>query len=68
MGVGIPGATLVAVFKYRLYDLDLVVRKTVVFAIVVVVFVIIALLVVAVICSSSSSGKDCPGGNERSSS
>ncbi len=49
MGVGIPGATLVAVFKYRLYDLDLVVRKTVVFAIVVVVFVIIALLVVAVI-------------------
>jgi signal transduction histidine kinase len=48
MGVGIPAATLVAVFKYRLYDLNVVVRKTVVFAIVAVVFAIIALLVAVI--------------------
>ena len=31
--VGLPAATAVAVLRYRLYDLDLVIKKTVVFAI-----------------------------------
>jgi signal transduction histidine kinase len=34
LGVGIPAACAVAILKYHLYDLDIVVRKTVVFAIV----------------------------------
>lgn len=32
IAVGIPGASAIAILKYRLYDLDLVVKKTVVFA------------------------------------
>jgi signal transduction histidine kinase len=34
--VGLPAATAVAVLRYRLYDLDLVIKKTVIFAITVV--------------------------------
>jgi signal transduction histidine kinase len=34
LGVGIPAACAVAILKYHLYDLDVVVRKTVVFTIV----------------------------------
>ena len=33
--VGIPAATAVAIFRFRLFDLDLVIKKTVIFAIVV---------------------------------
>jgi signal transduction histidine kinase len=36
-GIGIPAAMGVAILKYRLYDLDLVIKKTVVFAILVIV-------------------------------
>ena len=35
IAVGVPGAIGVAVLRYRLYDLDLVIKKTVVFAILV---------------------------------
>jgi signal transduction histidine kinase len=47
IGVGIPVAMGVAVLKYRLYDLDLVIQKTVLYAIVAVlltaVFLVVAL-------------------------
>ena len=33
--VGIPAATAIAIFRFRLYDLDLVIRKTVIFALLV---------------------------------
>jgi signal transduction histidine kinase len=33
--VGIPAATATAIFRFRLYDLDLVIRKTVIFAVLV---------------------------------
>jgi len=36
VGVGVPAAMGIAILKYRLYDLDLVIKKTVVFAILVV--------------------------------
>lgn len=38
---GIPGATAVAIFRFRLYDLDLVIKKTVIFAVVVVMLLAI---------------------------
>jgi signal transduction histidine kinase len=34
LSLGVPGAMAIAVLKYRLYDLDLVIRKTVVFTVV----------------------------------
>jgi signal transduction histidine kinase len=34
LGVGIPAASAIAILKYRLYDLDIVIKKTVVFALV----------------------------------
>jgi signal transduction histidine kinase len=43
LGLGIPLAALLALLKYRLYDLDLVVRKTVVFTIVAVVLTVLYL-------------------------
>jgi signal transduction histidine kinase len=43
---GIPLASAVAVLKYRLYDLDVVVKKTVVAALVAATFTVIYLLVV----------------------
>ncbi|HET9311907.1 MAG TPA: histidine kinase [Actinomycetota bacterium] len=36
IGIGVPASMAVAVLRYRLYDLDLVVRKTIVFAVLVV--------------------------------
>jgi signal transduction histidine kinase len=47
LGIGFPTACAVAILRYRLYDLDLVVKKTVLFAIVAVLLVI-GFLVVAV--------------------
>jgi signal transduction histidine kinase len=42
LGVGVPVAMGVAVLKYRLYDLDLVIKKTIVFAILVLLLLAIA--------------------------
>ncbi|HEX9313677.1 MAG TPA: histidine kinase [Actinomycetota bacterium] len=52
IGIGFPAAMGVAVLKYRLYDLDLVVQKTVLYAIVAVlltaVFLVVALAIGAI--------------------
>ena len=45
IGIGMPVAMGVAVLKYRLYDLDLVVKKTIVFAILVLLLLALAGLV-----------------------
>ncbi|MET1010973.1 MAG: sensor histidine kinase, partial [Actinomycetota bacterium] len=42
LAVGIPGAYLIAIFRYGLWDLDVVVRKTVQYAIVVAAFIAVA--------------------------
>ncbi|MGZ8580351.1 MAG: sensor histidine kinase [Actinomycetota bacterium] len=38
---GIPAATAIAIFRFRLYDLDLVIKKTVIFAVVVAILLAI---------------------------
>ncbi len=49
LAVGIPGACAIAVLRYRLYELDLVVKKTVLYAVVALVlialFFVLAILV-----------------------
>lgn len=49
IGLGVPGAIGVALLRYRLWDLDVVVRKTVVAAIVVVLITSLALLALALV-------------------
>jgi signal transduction histidine kinase len=49
IGIGVPAAMGVAVLKYRLYDLDLVVQKTVLYAIVAVVLTAVFLVVAVAI-------------------
>ncbi len=49
LAVGIPLATGVAMLKYRLYDLDVVVKKTVQYGVLVAAFAIIAVVVVIAI-------------------
>jgi signal transduction histidine kinase len=49
IGLGVPGAYLIAIYRYRLYDLDLVVKKTVVFALMVAAVVALYLLVAVVV-------------------
>ncbi|MCI0633058.1 MAG: histidine kinase [Actinobacteria bacterium] len=44
--IGIPVAYLVAIFRYRLWDLDVVIKKTVVFAVVATGLTLLVLLVV----------------------
>ncbi len=48
LGLGVPIATLVALLKYRLFDLDIVVRKTVVFTVVAVFITALYLVGLAV--------------------
>ena len=62
--VGIPVACAVAVLKYRLYDLDIVVRKTVVAGLVAAAFTAIYAVVVAGVGvvtghAGSSAGRGC---------
>jgi len=47
--VGIPLATAVAIFRYRLYDLDLVIKKTVIFAITVALIMVAGFAVLLLI-------------------
>lgn len=47
--IGVPIAYLVAIFRYRLYALDLVIKKTVQYVVLLVVFVLVGLLLVAAI-------------------
>lgn len=47
--VGVPVATAVAIFRFRLFDLDLVVKKTVQYGVLVVLFVAVGLIVVLAI-------------------
>lgn len=41
--VGLPGATAIAVLRYRLYDLDLVIKKAVIFGITVVLVMVVGI-------------------------
>jgi signal transduction histidine kinase len=43
LGIGVPATTGIAVLRYRLYDLDLVVKKTVVFVVLVVLLMTVSL-------------------------
>jgi signal transduction histidine kinase len=52
VGIGVPVAMGVAVLRYRLYDLDLVVRKTIVFAVLVVLVMIVSLGVLLLVSST----------------
>jgi signal transduction histidine kinase len=47
VGLGIPVAAAVAMFRYRLYDLDIVIKKTLVFAILAVSITAVGLLTIA---------------------
>src|SRR5206468_6739776 len=53
LGVGIPAACAVAILKYHLYDLDVVVRKTVVFTIVAAFITLLYLAAVALAAFTS---------------
>jgi signal transduction histidine kinase len=46
LGIGLPGACAVAILRYRLYDLDLVIKKTVLYA-TVAILVTVSFFVVA---------------------
>jgi signal transduction histidine kinase len=52
VGIGVPVAMGIAVLRYRLYDLDLVVRKTIVFAVLVVLVMIVSLGVLLLVSST----------------
>ena len=55
VAIGFPGATAVAILRYRLYDLDLVVKKTVVFTIV-AVFIIVLYVAALALAALSTIG------------
>jgi signal transduction histidine kinase len=46
-GIGVPVASAIAILKFRLYDLDLVIKKTVVFATLAALIALVVLAVVA---------------------
>jgi hypothetical protein len=47
--IGIPAAYLVAIFRHGLWDMDVVVRKTVQYAVLLVVFMLIGVVIVAAV-------------------
>jgi len=49
LGIGFPAACAVAILRYRLYDLDLVIKKTVLYAIVAMLLVGISVAVLSVV-------------------
>jgi signal transduction histidine kinase len=49
--VGVPVTTAVAIFRFRLYDLDLVIKKTVVFAVVVALFLAMGAVVAVLVAT-----------------
>ena len=49
IGLGLPAAYLIAIFKHGLWDLDVVVKKTVQYAVIVVAMALIAVIVVVAI-------------------
>lgn len=56
LGLGIPLACAIAVLKYRLYDLDIVVKRTVVFTIVAVFITVLYLAALALAAVSAIGG------------
>src|SRR5439155_11601463 len=57
IGIGVPAAMGVAVLKYRLYDLDLVIRKTVLYGTVAVLLTAVFLLVAFAIGGTAGRGR-----------
>jgi signal transduction histidine kinase len=59
IGIGVPAATGIAVLRYRLWDLDIVIKKTVVFAIVAAVitsiYVVVLLAVPTLVFGANKS-------------
>jgi signal transduction histidine kinase len=47
--IGTPAAYLVAIFRHGLWDLDIVIRKTVQYAVVVALFLVLGVVVVAIV-------------------
>ena len=47
--IGIPAAYLIAIFRYGLWDMDVVVRKTVQYAVLLVAFMLVGLVIVAAV-------------------
>ncbi|MGH2540840.1 MAG: histidine kinase [Actinomycetota bacterium] len=53
---GIPAACGIAILKYRLYDLDVVVKKTVVFAVLIMLIMAVSVLIFVVVGSVLTRG------------
>jgi signal transduction histidine kinase len=49
IAIGVPAAYLVAIFRYRLWDLDIVIKKTVIFGLVVAGLAIVSVVVIALV-------------------
>lgn len=47
--LGLPAAYVIAIFRYHLYDLDVVIKKTVQFAVLLALFLVLGFAVVAVV-------------------
>jgi signal transduction histidine kinase len=49
IGIGLPGACAIAILRYRLYDLDLVIKKTVLYATVAILVTVASLLAASLV-------------------